>query len=78
MGKENDIGALWLKESKSGNKFMGGVIEVNGEKINIVVFKNNYKEKENHPDYKILKSQPKEEQKPAQAAEKVFQDDIPF
>lgn len=58
---EQSIGALWEKESGKGGKFFSGNIEVNGEKISIVVFKNNYKEESKHPDYKIFLSKPREE-----------------
>ena len=72
---DNNIGALWLKESKKGNKFMSGVVELGGEKYNIVVFKNTYKEKENHPDYRIFESKPRAEQP---AAGDDLQEGIPF
>lgn len=75
MSKEDELGALWLKDGKNG-KYMSGRIEINGEKINIVVFKNTYKEKENQPDYKILRSRPKTDA-PQQTAD-TFEDDIPF
>ena len=51
------IGALWLKKAKTGTTYMSGVIEKDGTKIPIVVFKNN-KEKDNQPDYRILESTP--------------------
>ncbi len=54
----NQLGALWNKESDKG-KFMSGYIEVSGEKINIVCFKNSYKTEDKHPDWEILKSKPK-------------------
>ena len=63
------IGALWRKEGKNGEYFSGN-IEVNGEKINIVIFPNTKKEKETQPDLRILLSQ-----KPAAPAKK---DGIPF
>ncbi len=47
------IGALWLKERKDGSKFMAGEIEVNGKKFSIMVFKNNRKKEDKHPDYNI-------------------------
>ena len=43
-------GALWLKEGKDG-KYMAGEIEVSGEKIKIMVFKNRYKKTDIQPDY---------------------------
>lgn len=46
------LGALWVKTGKNG-KFMSGVVEIDGVKTNIIVFKNDHKENEKHPDYKI-------------------------
>jgi len=47
------IGALWLKEGKSG-KFMAGNIEVNGEEIGVMVFKNDKGDNPKRPDYRIM------------------------
>lgn len=65
MAKENEIGALWTKESKNGNKFMSGTIEIDGQKKEVVVFKNTYKkEGEKTPDFRIYQSEPRNEPKP--------------
>lgn len=82
--KQKDIGALWLNESKSGTKYMSGSIEIDGVKHKIVVFKNNYKEQEKHPDYKIYLSTPMGTQDqpahkvPESMQAETFEDDIPF
>lgn len=55
------LGALWVKTGKNG-KFMSGVVEIDGVKTNIVVFKNDHKENEKHPDYKIYLSEGRKEQ----------------
>lgn len=60
---EKNIGALWLKTAKNGSKYMSGVVEINGEKHSIVVFKNNYKEQDKHPDYRIFPSEPREDRR---------------
>jgi hypothetical protein len=60
MAENNSIGALWEKQSKKGTWFSGS-IEIKGEKISIVAFKNEFKTEGKHPDYKILISKPKEE-----------------
>lgn len=70
------IGALWLKEG-NGKKFFSGVIETLNGDVQIVIFKNDKKEKENHPDYNILLSEPKREETTAPTPE-VAPDDIPF
>ena len=53
------IGALWLKQNKNGKKYLSGVLEMNGEKVKIVVFKNTYKKDDKHPDYIIKRSESK-------------------
>lgn len=48
------LGALWAK--KTTKQFLSGNIEINGEKINIVVFRNDNKKDDRQPDYYILKA----------------------
>lgn len=50
--KKQSIGALWVKQGKSGDFFTGNV-EVNGQTVKITVFKNQYK-KDKQPDYRIF------------------------
>ena len=57
--KKKDIGAIWKKTSKGGLEFMSGVLELNGEKHEIVIFANTYKERDNQPDFKIYPSTPR-------------------
>lgn len=54
----DNIGALWIKAGQKGDFYKGFVTLENGEKINIVVFKNNYKNSEKQPDFQILKAKP--------------------
>ncbi len=57
------IGALWSKKTSEGKEYFSGVIsDLRGE-IQIVAFKNDKKENENQPDYDILLSEPKEQEK---------------
>lgn len=55
--KKREVGALWKKES-STQKYFSGHIKVDDgmgseELLKVVIFKNNYKEKDNHPDFRI-------------------------
>jgi uncharacterized protein (DUF736 family) len=50
------IGACWIRKTKDGKVYMSGVIDLLGEDIQIAVFKNDKKEKDNQPDYNIVRS----------------------
>ena len=76
------IGALWLKETKDGKKYMSGVLEdIRGE-IRIAVFRNDRKEKDSHPDYQIVLSEERKERSEsdqvADSTDAVDLSDIPF
>lgn len=59
---EKDIGALWIKESRQGTKFMSGNIRIGEDTIEVVVFKNKFKkEGSREPDFRIYESEPMEE-----------------
>ncbi len=78
MAENKNIGALWLKDSKSGGKFMSGSVEIEGVKHQIVVFKNTHKvEGSNQPDYKIYPSTPIQG-KAAQSVPDIADQEIPF
>lgn len=66
----DEIGALWGKVAKNGLNFMSGYLELNGEKIKIVVFSQKQKS-EKSPTHIILKSK-------EQRQEVVETEDLPF
>ena len=70
MSENKSIGALWCKQSEKGDYYTG-TIEKDGQKYKIVVFKNNYKTEERHPDFKIFESKKQEKQE-------TTGDDLPF
>ena len=56
MDKSDKLGALWKRMNKNGDEFFSGVLEnSDGTKTKIVIFKNGFKDKDNQPDYMILK-----------------------
>lgn len=59
--KNKEIGALWEKTSKAGNKFKTGYVQLeSGERIEVVVFTNQYKKPgDNTPDLRIYLSEQK-------------------
>ena len=59
---QKSIGAFWLKTSKKGEKYMSGVVEINGAKVDLIVFKNKQKKEEKQPDYRIFLKEKREYQ----------------
>jgi hypothetical protein len=86
--REQEAGALWLKKSKAGNSFLSGYfLNESKEKVNVVVFKNNFKKAgEASPDYRIYLSENKNQGVPQSASspastnveEADSADEIPF
>jgi len=74
--KKKSIGALWLRESKDGKKYMSGQLEIGERKLPLVIFKNGFKKSDKHPDYMIYKSEKVETKKETKSDD--FEDDIPF
>lgn len=52
-----ELGPLWEKKDKNGKKYLSGVLNIfpYGQ-VNVTIFKNDYKTKDNQPDYKIYYS----------------------
>lgn len=67
MSENKNNGAGWIKQGKNG-KYISCQIEIDGKKYNFSIFKNNYKQKENHPDYNILLNQKQSTPPSGQAA----------
>ncbi len=56
FGRESELGGIWVKESKSdGKEYMTGDVTINGQKTSLIIFRNNYKEQANHPDWRIYR-----------------------
>lgn len=53
------IGAFWVKQSND-TRYLSGQIEVNGKKIPVVLFKNQNKKLEKHPDWELYKTIPQD------------------
>lgn len=56
--KDRKLGALWKRASKDGTKkFYTGNIEIDGQKIDLVIFPTKNKENPNAPDLQIYRSE---------------------
>jgi uncharacterized protein (DUF736 family) len=56
MAFNESIGGVWVKTDKNGNKYLSIQIDKQGYKA----FKNKYKTEEKHPDFRVVKNEPKE------------------
>lgn len=64
--QERELGALWKREGKN-QRYLSGKLKI-GEfgvekTINVVVFINKFKEKDNQPDFRVYEDRPREESK---------------
>jgi hypothetical protein len=60
--QERELGALWKKESTT-QKYLSGHVKVDDgmggeETLQLIIFANKHKQKDNHPDFRIYKSTP--------------------
>lgn len=77
--KQTEVGALWKKEGRKG-AFFGGNLDfskmtkeqweefVKTKKLQVVVFNNEFKQNERHPDVRVYISKPKDAQAPTASA----------
>lgn len=71
QGAMLQLGGLWVNESKNGNKYMTGYLG----NLKLMVFRNNYKTDDKHPDYVMyLAEKPRNNEN----SNEETQDDIPF
>ena len=60
--QQRELGALWKKESPT-QKYLSGHVKIDDgmggeETLQLIIFANKHKQKDNHPDFRIYKSQP--------------------
>jgi hypothetical protein len=70
--QEKRLGSLWKRESKGGQKYLTGVINLKSQgfdqDVQVVIFSNKTKTKETHPDLVVYVSDKKPTGKEAPAA----------
>ena len=52
--KQKSIGGGWNKQQKNGDTYISCSLDIGGRKYNVSLFKNNFKQTANHPDWIIL------------------------
>jgi uncharacterized protein (DUF736 family) len=56
-----EIGALWKRTSQKGEPYLSGVINLPPfGQMQVAVFPNDRKQSDNHPDYRVVYSPPRE------------------
>ena len=66
---DREIGALWKREGKNQKYLTGKMKSADGTEQQVVIFSNKNKTKDNQPDFRVYKSEPREEQQEAQAVQ---------
>ncbi len=41
---QNKVGSFWIKNKGDGRSYLSGTIEINGQKVSCLIFKNDYQE----------------------------------
>ena len=57
---EREIGAFWKREGKNQKYLTGKIKNDDGSEQQVVVFSNKNKTKDNQPDFRVYKSEPRE------------------
>lgn len=57
---QRELGALWKRESPN-QKYLTGRLQIDGKDVNVVVFSNRHKTKENQPDFRVYRSKDRDE-----------------
>lgn len=58
---EREIGALWKREGKNQKYLTGKMKNADGSEQQVVIFSNRNKTKDNQPDFRVYKSEPRAE-----------------
>lgn len=69
INKDDEIGALWNRQSARGLDYMSGRLTIDGQSYDVVAYWNSHKQDgERTPDLRLYKSQPRDgQQQPAQS-----------
>ena len=60
--KKNELGVLWKRESKGGEKYLTGTLKFAdavkpGQEVQVIIFSNKNKKMDNHPDLRVYVSE---------------------
>ena len=74
---EREIGALWKREGRNQKYLTGKMKNADGTEQQVVIFSNKNKTKDNQPDSRVYKSEPKPEaQEVAASSDTAEQEDL--
>ena len=77
--KEREAGAFWSREKKGGEKYLTGYVQVNGERVQLVAFRNKFKQDgENTPDLRVYLDNVQMEGSSQSNTKKVEEDALPI
>jgi len=59
---DREIGALWKRDNGNQKYLTGKMKNADGTEQQVVIFSNKHKNKENQPDFRVYKSEPRNAQ----------------
>jgi len=66
---EREIGALWKREGRNQKYLTGKMKQADGSEQQVVIFSNKNKTKENQPDFRVYKSEPRQAEESGETTE---------
>ena len=74
--RQDELGALWIRSGAKGT-YMTGTLTIDGVAIQVVCFTNQNKKDAKHPDWRILRSKPREQEE-NNVNEAINHEDVPW
>lgn len=66
---DREIGALWKREGRNQKYLTGKMKSADGSEQQVVIFSNKNKTKDNQPDFRVYKSEPRQQEEAAVSAD---------
>ena len=67
--QEREMGALWKKDSGNQKYLTGHVKTESGKVEKVIIFSNKHKNKDNQPDFRVYRSEDRQQQEVASSQE---------
>tara|TARA_R100000808_G_C2143039_1_gene150792 strand:- start:1802 stop:2059 length:258 start_codon:yes stop_codon:yes gene_type:complete len=73
---DREIGALWKRDNGSQKYLTGKLKDKDGNEQQVVIFSNKHKNKDTQPDFRVYKSEPRNQETAAAGGAAAEQEDL--